>query len=119
MEKTMPIFNELADAAGSTYVNAVMIEKFRREVTTLKADELELTQKAQQIRSRIAERDLLLEELQRLFPFESTLRSITALTSLQMHDLKEAAETLAMAMQKRTRQSQALAFIEGLKALPY
>lgn len=115
----MPIFNELANTAGSTYVNAVMIEKFQREVSILKADEAELTKRAQQIRARIAERDLLLEELRQLFPFESTVRSTTALTNLQMHDLKEAAEALSMAMQKRTRQSQALAFIEELKALPY
>ena len=115
----MPTFNELAGAAGSTYVNAVMIEKFQREMTTLKDDELEFIKKAQQIRSRIAERDLLLEELQRLFPFESTLKSITTLNSLQMHDLKEAAEMLAIAMQKKTCQAQVVAFIEGLKGLPY
>ena len=119
MDTSMPIFNELAGAAGSTYVNVVMIEKFQREMTSLKADEVECTKKAQQIRARIAERDLLLEELQRLFPFESTVKSITALNSLQMHDLKEASEMLAIAMQKKTRQAQVAVFIEGLKGLPY
>lgn len=115
----MPFFKELATAAGSSYVNEAMVAKFQRELVVLKIDELELTKRAQEIRARVAERDLLLEELERLYPFESTLRSMAALNGLQTQDLKEAAEILVMVMKKKTRQDELKAFIEGLRALPY
>ena len=65
MQTPMPFYKELAAAAGSSYVKDVMAEKFKREVIVLRLDELELTKKAHEIRSRVAERELL-------FPFEST-----------------------------------------------
>ena len=78
----MPFYKELASAAGSTYVRDVMVEKFKREVMVLNLDELELTKKVHDIRSRVAERDLLLEELKNFFPFESWQLSVLELNIL-------------------------------------
>ena len=115
----MPFYNELASAAGSTLVRDVMVEKFNREIAALKLDELELTKKAHDIRSRVAERDLLLDELGRLFPFESNQLSMLQLNILQNQDLKEAADILVVVMEKITRANQLMAFVEKLKLLPY
>ena len=115
----MPFYKELAAVAGSSYVKDVMAEKFKREVTVLRLDELELTKKAQEIRSRVAERELLLGELELLFPFESTQRSLLELNTLQTQDLKEAVEILVAVMKKKTCIDELLSFVEKLKALPY
>lgn len=119
MPTSMPFYNELAAAAGSTYVNAVMIEKFQREVTVLRVDEQEMTKKVHEIRSRVSERDLLMVELEKLYPFESTLLSIVELNRLQIEDMKEGAELLVAVMKKITRINQLLSFIDKLKSLPY
>ncbi|PWA85711.1 hypothetical protein CTI12_AA147010 [Artemisia annua] len=119
METPMPFYKELASAAGSTYVRDVMVEKFKREVTVLKVDELELTKKAHAIRARVAERDLLLEELEKLFPCESWQLSVLEINILQNQDLKEAADILGLVMKKITRANFLMSFIEKLKQLPY
>ena len=85
----------------------------------MRLDELELTKKAQEIRSRVAERELLLGELELLFPFESTQRSLLELNTLQTQDLKEAVEILVAVMKKKTRIDQLLSYIEKFKTLPY
>ena len=119
MGTQMPFYDELASVAGSTLVRDVMVEKFNREIEVLKLEELELRKKAHDIRARVAERDLLLEELGRLFPFESNQLSMLELNILQNQDLKEAADILVVVMQKITRASQLMVFVEKLKLLPY
>ena len=113
----MPFYNELAAAAGSTYIKDVVAEKFKREVTMLRIDELELTKKAQEIKSRVCERELLLEELELFSPFELTQRSMLELNTLQTQDLKETAEIIVAVMKKKARIAQLQSFIEKLKEL--
>ena len=85
----------------------------------MRLDELELTKKAQEIRSRVAERELLLGELELLFPFESTQRSLLELNTLQTQDLKVDVEILVAGMKKKTRIDKLLSLIEKFKTLPY
>ena len=115
----MPFCEELSTAAGSSYVRDMMIVKFEREVTVLLLDEAELRNKAQELRARVAERDLVIGELERLFAFDSTLKSISELTKLQTQELMEAASILVNVMKKQTRATELLSVIEDLKALPY
>ncbi|PWA57295.1 FAR1 DNA binding domain-containing protein [Artemisia annua] len=110
---------ELAAAAGSPYVRDMMIVSFEREVDVLLLDEADLRKKAQEIRSRVAERDMVVGELEKLFAFDSTLQSISELSKLQTQELKESAEILVNVMKKQTRATELLAVIKNLKALPY
>ena len=119
MKTPMPFCEELADAAGSSYVRDMMIVKFKREVDVLMLDEFELRKKAQEIRSRVAERDMVIGELEKLFAFDSTVQSISELTKLQTQDLTESAQILVNVMKKQTRATELLAVIENLKSLPY
>lgn len=96
-----------------------MIVKFQREVTVLLLDEAELRKKAQEIRARVAERDLVIGELEKLFAFDSTLKSISELSNLQTQELTEAASILVNVMKKQTRATDLLSVIEYLKSLPY
>ena len=59
MTTPLPFCKELV-AARSSYVKDMMIEKFKREASVLLLDELELRKKAQEIRSRIAEREFVI-----------------------------------------------------------
>lgn len=110
---------ELDAAVGSSLVRDMMVVKFEREVSVLLLDEAELRKKAQEIRSRVAERDFVLGELELLFAFDSTLQSIAELTSLQTEDLTEVAAILVNVMKKQTRAAEILLVIEKLKSLPY
>ncbi|PWA39242.1 hypothetical protein CTI12_AA573710 [Artemisia annua] len=115
----MPFCEELGAAAGSPFVRDMMIVKFQREVDALLLDEAELRKKAKGIRNRVAERDMVLGELQHLVAFDSTLQSISELSKLQTEDLTEVATILVNVMKKQTRASELLGVIENLKALPY
>ncbi|PWA55064.1 FAR1 DNA binding domain-containing protein [Artemisia annua] len=110
---------ELAAAAGSSYVRDMMIVRFEREVAVLLLDEAELRKKAQEIRSRVEERDMVVGELEKLFAFDSTLQSISELSKLQTQELTESAQILVNVMKKQTRATELLAVIQNLKALPY
>ncbi|PWA71544.1 hypothetical protein CTI12_AA264960 [Artemisia annua] len=115
----MPFCEELGTTAGSPFVRDMMIVKFQREVDTLLLDEAELRKKAKGIRNRVAERDMVLGELQHLVAFDSTLQSISELSKLQTEDQTEVPMLLVNVMKKQTRASELLGVIENLKALPY
>ena len=115
----MPFCKELSAVADSSLVKDMMVVKFQREVTVTLLDEAELRKKAKEIMSRVAERDLVLGELELLFSFESTVLSISELNNLQTQDLAEVSLMLVNVVKKQKRASELLALIEKLKTLPY
>ncbi|PWA54875.1 hypothetical protein CTI12_AA429760 [Artemisia annua] len=119
MKTPMPFCEELTVVAGSPFVRDMMIVKFQREVDVLLLDEGELRKKAKEIRNRVAERDMLLGELEHLAVFDSASQSICELSKLQTQDLTEVASILVNVMKKQTRASELLGVIENLKKLPY
>lgn len=119
MTTSLPFCKELAAAAGSSYVKDMMMEKFKREESALQLDELELRKKGQDIRSRIAERDFVIEELKQLFPFDSAVMSIAELTNMQIQDSAEITEILATVSKKQTRAAEVRRFIKWLNGQPY
>ena len=119
MTTPLPFCKELAAVAGSSYVKGMMMEKFKREESALLLDELELRKKGQEIRSRIAERDFVIEELKQLFPFDSAVMSIAELTNMQIQDSAEISEILATVSKKQTQAAEIRKFIEWLNRQPY
>ena len=115
----MPFCKELSAVADSSLVKDMMVVKFQREVAVTLVDEAELRKKAKEIMSRVAERDLVLGELELLFSFESTVISISELNNLQTQDLAEVSLMLVNVVKKQKRASELLALIEKLKTLPY
>ena len=119
MTTPMPFCKELAAVAESSLVKDMMVVKFRREVAETLVDEAERRKKAKEIMSRVAERDMVLGELELLFSFESTVQSISELNNLQTEDLTEVSLLLVNVVKKQKRASELLALIEKLKRLPY
>ena len=119
MKTPMPFCEELTVAAGSPFVRDMMVVKFQREFDVLLVDEGELRKKAKEIRSRVAERDMILGDLEHLSVFDSASQSILELSKLQTQDLTEAASILVNVMKKQSRASELLGVIENLKKLPY
>ena len=115
----MPFFKELAAAAGSSLVRDMMVERFEREVTVTLVDEGELRKKANEITSRVAERDFVLGELGMVFAFESSVQSISELTNLQTQDLMEVSMILVNVIKQKKRATELLLFIVLLKVIPY
>ena len=115
----MPFCKELSVVADSSLVKDMMVVKFQREVAVTLVDEAELRKKAKEIMSRVAERDLVLGELELLFSFDSTVHSISELNNLQTQDLTEVSLILVNVVKKQKRASELLALIEKLKTLPY
>ena len=115
----MPFCKELSAVADSSLVKDMMVVKFQREVAVTLVDEAELRKKAKEIMSRVAERDLVLGELELLFSFESTVISISELNNLQTQDLTEVSSILVNVMKKQKRAAELLSLIEKLKSLPY
>lgn len=115
----MPFCDELAAAAGSRMVKDMMIIRFRREVSVTLCEEAEQRKKAAAIRSRVAERDFVIGELELLCGTDSALVSISHLTRLQTEDLTEVSLLLVDVMKKQARVTDLLAFIEKLKSMEY
>ena len=120
MTTPMPFCDELAAAAtGSRLVRDMMLVRFQREVDVTLLDEAELRKKAKDIRSRVAERDFVIGELEQLFGFDSCLQSISELNKLQTEDLTEVSMILVNVMKKQRRAEDLLSFIEKLKSMVY
>ena len=67
----------------------------------------------------MAERDLIIGELELLFEFDSRVQSILELKRLQTEDLTTASLILANVMKKQKKAEELLDFIEKLKAMVY
>ena len=115
----MPFCKELATATGSSYVRDMMIVRFQREVSLIFVDEGELKKKAQEIRYRVAERDLVIGELELLFEFDSRVQSVLELNRLQTEDLSTVSSILVNVMKKQKKAEELFDFIEKLKAMVY
>lgn len=82
MHTKMAFCKELDVAAGSALVKDMMIVQFQREVAETLCEEGELRKKVASKRSRVAERNFVIEELQLLCGSDSDLLSITNLMGL-------------------------------------
>ena len=111
----MPFIDELARAAGSRLVKDMMIVKFKREVDVIILEEADLSKKANEIRSRVTGRESVIQELELLFAFDSTLQSLDHLNRLQTEDLTEMSMLLQNARKKRNLAADLLKLIEKLQ----
>lgn len=109
----MGFCKELAKATGSALIKDTMIVKFQREVI----DVGELWKKAQEIRSNVAERDFVIEELGLLCVTESNFLSVAQLKHLQTEDTVEISKLEEKAMEKQARATELSLFIEKLESL--
>ena len=115
MTTRMPFIDELARAAGSRLVKDMMIVKFKREVDVIILEEADLSKKANEIRSRVTGRESVIQELELLFAFDSTLQSLDHLNRLQTEDLTEMSMLLQNARKKRNLAADLLKLIEKLQ----
>ena len=113
----MPFIDELARVAGSRLVKDMMIVKFKREVDVIILEEADLSKKANEIRSRVTGRESVIQELELLFGFDSTLQSLDHLNRLQTEDLTEISMLLQNARKKRNLAADLLKLIEKLQAM--
>ena len=113
----MGFCKELAKATGSALIKDMMIFKFQREVTDALIDLGELWKKAQEIRSNVAERDFVIEELGLLCETESNFLSVAQLKHLQTEDTVEISKLEEKAMEKQARATELSLFIEKLESL--
>lgn len=82
-------------------------------------EEEELRKKGFVIRNRVAERDILIKEVEIFGYAESALLSLRHYHRLQTEDLAEASLVLVNVMKKQARVTELLAFIEKLESMPY